>query len=239
VVNPDGKVYSQTNDPTASGSQGTWWRKNRNPNPGLPARGVDLNRNFDFLWSSGIGTSTNPSSFTYRGQAAFSEPEARNIRHLLDANPQIAYFVDVHSFGELILYPWGDDDNQDNNPTQNFQNPAFAGVRGRAGDAAYREFVPTPDLGTLRQLSHDMNVALSAVRGRSYTVQQSVGLYPTSGTTDDYMLSRHIVDPTKRKIYGFTIEFGQEFVPAHDEMRRIMADVSAALTELCRRAADA
>jgi carboxypeptidase T len=84
-----------------------------------------------------------------------------------------------------------------------------------------------------------MNVALSAVRGRSYTVQQSVGLYPTSGTTDDYMLSRHIVDPTKRKIYGFTIEFGQEFVPAYAEMRWIMADVSAALTELCRRAADA
>jgi hypothetical protein len=31
--------------------------ENINPNPGLPAMG-DLNRNYDFLWDSGIGTST-------------------------------------------------------------------------------------------------------------------------------------------------------------------------------------
>ena len=67
-VNPDGKAYSQT--------QQLWWRKNRNPNtPADPLHpGVDVNRNFDFLWNSRIGTSTTPSSETYRGSGPFSEP---------------------------------------------------------------------------------------------------------------------------------------------------------------------
>jgi len=238
-VNPDGKQFSQLNDPTTGGAQGTWWRKNRNPNPGLAARGVDLNRNFDFLWSSGIGTSTDPTSFTYKGRGAFSEPEARNIRHVLDTHKHIAYFVDVHSFGELILYPWGDDENQGTNTAQTFLNPAFATVRGVVGDTAYKEFMPAADQTALRQLARGMNTAMSAVRGRSYTVQQAVGLYPTSGTSDDYLFSRHRADPARGKVYGFTIEFGREFVPPYPEMRRIIADVAAALTELCRRVATA
>ena len=50
LVNPDGRSFVQA--PNGD----VWWRKNKNPNPGLPHRGVDLNRNYDFLWDSGIGT---------------------------------------------------------------------------------------------------------------------------------------------------------------------------------------
>jgi carboxypeptidase T len=242
-VNPDGKAFSQTNDPGNGAIQGFWWRKNRNPNPGLSARGVDVNRNFDFLWSSGIGTSPSPSSFTFKGKGAFSEPETRNIRWLLDEHPQIAYYVDVHSHGELILYPWGDDENQSTDPDQNFLNPAFDGVRGKVdeeeGAAVYREFMPPTDQAALEQLAQAMDGAINAVRGKDYTVQQAVGLYPTSATSDDYIFSRHLVNPALGKVYGFTIEFGREFVPPYTEMRKIMADVAAALTELCRRVADA
>src|SRR5829696_1003007 len=42
-VNPDGRHYSQTNE--------ALWRKNRRPNPNSEnCVGVDINRNFDFLW---------------------------------------------------------------------------------------------------------------------------------------------------------------------------------------------
>ena len=41
LVNPDGRHYSQTVEPM--------WRKNRNP-VGSGCVGVDINRNFDFLW---------------------------------------------------------------------------------------------------------------------------------------------------------------------------------------------
>lgn len=238
-VNPDGKHYSQTYDPNSGGHQHFWWRKNRNPNTnaGTSSQGVDLNRNFDFLWSSGIGTSSNPSSFTYKGQSAFSEPETRNVRYLFDTYPNIGYFVDVHSYGGLILYNWGDDNNQTIDPEQNYLNPIYNGKRGNLNDTIYGEFISTQDKDRIIRLAERMNNALAAVRGENYTVQQSVGLYPTSGTSDDYAFSRHIVNRLHRKIYAYTIEFGQEFVPPFSEMSNIIQDVCAAMNELCLAAA--
>ena len=77
-----------------------------------------------------------------------------------------------------------------------------------------------------------MNNSLKSVHGRCYTVQESSGLYPTTGTSTDYAFSRHLVDSAKTKVRGFTIEFGEEFIPPYDDMRKIIKDVSAALTEL-------
>jgi murein tripeptide amidase MpaA len=238
-VNPDGKAFSQENDPAAGSPQKTWWRKNRNPNAGLGgASGVDVNRNFDFLWPSGIGSSADPASATYSGAGAFSEPEARNVRHLLDRHGHIAYLVDIHSSGELILYPWGDDESQSSDEQQNFLNPEYDGRRGVVGDC-YAEFVPAADRAALEGLAHRMNEALGEVRGNAYAVKPGVGLYPTSGTSRDYAFSRHRADATLGKVYGYTIEFGREFVPPYAEMRNIIAEVGAALTELCLRAAEA
>jgi carboxypeptidase T len=80
------------------------------------------------------------------------------------------------------------------------------------------------------------------VAGRSYVVQQSVGLYPTSATSDDYAFSRHLVDDgsgrNRGKVFGYTVEFGQEFVPPYAEMRQIIDEVGAALTELCLAASE-
>jgi murein tripeptide amidase MpaA len=233
-VNPDGKNYSQTHDPNSSTFQGFWWRKNRNPNTavGHPKPGVDLNRNFDFLWASGIGTSSSPSSFTYKGEGAFSEPETRNVRYLFDTYPNIGYFVDIHSYGGLILYSWGDDNNQTDDSGLNFHNPAYDGKRGDVGKG-YGEFISSQDQDTLISLAKRMNNALAAVRGKSYTVQQSVGLYPTSATSDDYAFSRHFIGGLNKKVYGFTIEFGEEFVPPFSEMNNIIQDVCAAMSEFC------
>ncbi len=111
LVNPDGRVYVQspTGDP--------WWRKNRSLNPGLPCYGVDLNRNYDFLWSATIGsTSSDSCSETFHGPAAFSEPETRNVRWMLDNFPNIRAMMDVHSYLELVLHPWGDDELQTTDP---------------------------------------------------------------------------------------------------------------------------
>jgi|SRR5215211_96164 len=247
-VNPDGKIYSQANDdPNLEGEEGIWWRKNRNSalvpngdNPRYHKTGVDINRNFDFLWSSGIGTvnsnSTNRSQ-TFRGTAAFSEPETKNVKYLLDRYNNIRYYVDIHSYGEMILYSWGDDDNQGIDPDMNFRNPRYDGIRGIPRDLDYREFIETKDENHLKALANRMNSALGGVRGRKYRVTQAVGLYPTSGTSDDYVFSRHIINGNKnQKLYGFTIEFGKEetgFIPPFSEMKNVIDEVGAALTELC------
>ncbi len=222
-VNPDGKNYSQTTD--------MWWRKNRNPNHS--SSGVDLNRNFDFLWSSGIGTSTDPKSETYRGTAALSEPETKNVSYLFETYKNIKYFVDVHSYSGLILYSWGDDDNQSVDPSQNFQNPIYDRKRGEPGDTIYSEYMSTPDQKVFTTLAKRMNRALAKVRGERYVVKQAVGLYATSATSDDYAWSRHLTDGQLTPVYGWTIEFGEEFIPAFSEMQNIISEVDAALTELC------
>jgi len=233
-VNPDGKNYSQTYDPT-SDKQGFWWRKNRNPNTSVdPSNpGVDLNRNFDFLWDSGIGTSSKPSSPIYKGESPFSEPETRNIRYLFDTYQNIGYFVDIHSYSGLILYSWGDDDNQTTDPEQNFMNPVYDGKRGILNDTLYGEFISIQDQDKLVSLANSMNKALATVRGNHYTVQQAVGLYPTSATSDDYAFSRHIANNLNNKVYSYTIEFGETFVPPFSEMSNIVKDVCAAMGELC------
>lgn len=252
-VNPDGKTYSQLNDDSSlpPEEQGMWWRKNRNPiavpngdNQTFHTTGVDINRNFEFLWDSGIGTvnsdGTN-SSETFRGTSPFSEPETKNVDYLIERFKNIEYYIDIHSYGEMILYSWGDDENQDIDPDKNFQNPHYNDVRGIVGDVKYKEYIQTPDENVLRTLANRMNDALESVRGRRYRVQQAVGLYPTSGTSDDYAFSRHIINGANRKIYGFTIEFGKEeigFIPPISEMRQVIKEVNSALIELCITASD-
>lgn len=240
LVNPDGRHHSQTSD--------AMWRRNRNPanSGGNPSCvGVDINRNFDFLFdfnatfspASGVSiyTSDNPcnASQVYHGPAAFSEPEAQNVKWLLDTNPRTRWFVDVHSYSEDILFSWGDDENQSANPPMNFRNPAFNALRGVDGDAAYKEFIPSTDLAVAQQLAINFRDALQAVRGKSYTAKQGFDLYPTAGASDDYAYSRHFADPSKGKVYGYTIEWGTEFQPPWAEMELIIQDVSAGLIAFC------
>ena len=91
-------------------------------------------------------------------------------------------------------------------------------------------------------MGRQMAAGIRLVRGRKYQVKQSVGLYPTAGSSDDYAYSRHWVDPKKNgKLIAFTIEWGRShastpFHPPYPEMRKVMREVSAGLLALCLRA---
>ncbi|MFI9306774.1 M14 family metallopeptidase [Streptomyces triculaminicus] len=237
LVNPDGRQYSQTVK--------AMWRKNRNPEYSTGVGdcvGVDINRNYDFLFDfatafsplSDVRVSADPCDpQVYQGPRPFSEPETRNVRWLLDEYPRTRWFVDVHSFSEDMLHVWGDDENQSDDPDMNFQNSAFDGTRGVDGDTAYREFVPKDDLDSASDLARHFTEALKAVRGKQYTAKPAFDLYPTAGTSDDYAFSRHIVDPDKGKIHAYTIEWGTEFQPPWAEMKLIAKDVCAGLVQFC------
>lgn len=227
LVNPDGRVFVQS----AAGDP--WWRKNRSPNPGQGCKGVDINRNYEFLWSSGIGTSAAACSDVFKGAAAFSEPETRNVRSLLESHPNVDCMMDVHSYSQLVLYPWGDDENQTTNPGMNFQNPAFNGMRGTAGDTLYKEYIPSADAKWFQTTGERVRDAIAAIRGRVYTVEQSIYLYPTTGTAHDYAYSRHFVDVGKHRVYAYTLETALEFQPAAVEAQNVMTEVSSGLTEFC------
>jgi hypothetical protein len=103
MVNPDGHYYVQLNH---GDWWGNWWRKNRRDN-GDGSYGVDLNRNYSYAWGyDDIGSSPIPSEWTYRGSAPFSEPETQAVRDFANSR-NIVIWLSYHSYGELLLYPWG------------------------------------------------------------------------------------------------------------------------------------
>jgi murein tripeptide amidase MpaA len=227
LVNPDGREHVQS--PVGD----EMWRKNRNPNPGQPCAGVDLNRNFDFLWSSGIGTASYACSEVYKGTGAGSEPEVRNICYLLDRFVNIGCYVDVHSYSQLILYPWGNDDAQSVNPDMNFRNPAYDGLRGTPGDTTYKEYVPADALAWHANTARQVRDAIRAVRGRQYLATPGIALYPTTGTASDFAYARHFIDSARTRVWGFTVETATEFQPPYAEGREVMAEVCAGLLQFC------
>lgn len=102
ILNPDGYIYNQQIAPNGGGM----WRKNRRINGG-DAFGVDLNRNFAFMWGyDNTGSSPLPNNDIYRGPEPFSEPESLMIKELCESvNFSIA--LNYHSYSNLLLVPWG------------------------------------------------------------------------------------------------------------------------------------
>lgn len=103
VLNVDGHVYVEQN---SGGQPNGWWRKNRRPNAD-GSFGVDLNRNYSYLWGfDNVGSSAIPSAETYRGAAPFSEPETAVLRDFINDHA-FTISASFHSYGELFLFPWG------------------------------------------------------------------------------------------------------------------------------------
>jgi carboxypeptidase T len=176
-TNPDGRKHAET---------GESWRKNTNENycgPTSPDRGADLNRNFEFQWACCGGSSGYPCDITYRGPAAASEPETQAVEayaraifpdqrapELNAAAPADAtgVYFDIHSYSELVLWPWGFTSN------------------------------PTGNNAALRALGR----RLAWFNG--YTPEQSIGLYPTDGTTVDFAYG-------DLGVASYTFELGTDF----------------------------
>lgn len=147
VANPDGYVYSWQQD--------RFWRKNRGGE-----LGVDLNRNWSVAWG-GDGASPNPEDDDYRGEGPFSEPETAALRDFVGADPDLVAVLDVHSYGQLVLYPWG------------------FGYVDSADDALFGE------------IATDMVDAMWPLYNQTYEPLQSADLYPASGNAIDWAYGVH------------------------------------------------
>lgn len=99
-------------------------------------QGVDLNRNLPFAWGNVNGASANTCEATYFGKEALSEPETKALydyaARVLEATTaarakplseawsrrkeacpeenNAGLFIDIHSYGNYIVYPWSYDD---------------------------------------------------------------------------------------------------------------------------------
>lgn len=91
------------------------WRKNRQPPPASKANsscfGRDINRNWPYKWDGNpLGASDDPCDETYHGEAPSDSPENQGVVALVDQlrdSSGIKLYVDFHSYGQLIEYPFG------------------------------------------------------------------------------------------------------------------------------------
>lgn len=100
-VNPDGYYHNEVIAPGGGGM----WRKNRRVNADS-TYGVDLNRNYGYMWGlDDVGSSPDGSSETYRGTAPFSEPEIQAMRDFVISR-EFVISLQYHAFGNLLLWSW-------------------------------------------------------------------------------------------------------------------------------------
>jgi hypothetical protein len=146
-VNPDGYNYTWSTD--------RLWRKNRRNNGG-GSYGVDLNRNFGNHWG-GEGSSGNKDSETYRGTAAFSEPEAQVLRDFVANRPTMKAHLDLHSYGQYLMWSWG------------------------------WTSATCPDHTTYQTVATQMRTLTKNVHNKTYTIGPVyTTIYPASGITIDW-----------------------------------------------------
>ncbi|KAM6945388.1 carboxypeptidase O [Aplochiton taeniatus] len=152
VLNVDGYAYSWKDNTTRL------WRKSRTPGTnGCGCYGTDLNRNFDANWGT-VGVSANCCSEVYNGPKVLSEVEAQAVTEYVGKNKDLFLaFLTIHSYGQLILVPYG--------------NPNFT----------------APNYGELMEVGLAAAEAIKQVHGMNYTVGASPDvLYPNSGSSRDW-----------------------------------------------------
>ncbi|KAL7480058.1 hypothetical protein ACHAW6_005764 [Cyclotella cf. meneghiniana] len=186
-VNPDGRRKAEE-------EPNTMWRKNVDPGNDKcsdSTYGVDINRNFDFLWGDISGASKSPCDDDYMGTSAGSEtetqalteyakslfPEAQRKKDPVGQMDEpfgediMGLYMDIHAYGGFTYYPWGHKDTK------------------------------SPDNASLEALGRK----ISSFNGYDlWAGSQPDFQYPVSGDTSDYMYA-------VLGVASFGLEIGQAF----------------------------
>lgn len=99
VFNPDGYVYTWTHD--------RLWRKNRQQTYFPRCFGIDIDHSFNYHWT---GSNNFPCSEDYSGRAPFEALEAEswdNYVNKAKSEYNIHGYLDIHSYAQEVLYPYG------------------------------------------------------------------------------------------------------------------------------------
>lgn len=210
IVNPSGhRINTDGID--------TLWRKNTRDNNGNGyfdpgSDGVDLNRNYPFLWE--LGGSPDPTSRYYRGPTELSEPETQAMVRLA-LRERFVFDICYHSdqdpqLGERVYYPWGWGGSYA--PDFPYIKPIAESLAKRIikdnGQESY-----TPVLGYALSGGYYRNWLYYALGTFSYTVEVSTGYYPPGYRVDSicernwqgasFLLQRALGSSIRGKIYDF------------------------------------
>ncbi len=195
VINPDGYLYNEKTDPNGGG----FWRKNR-----YNGHGVDNNRNYDYyiggnpangVWG-GEGTSSDPGSNVYHGDAPFSEVENQAIRWFCEQHNFVMAFNN-HTSGNLLLYPYG--------YTENVPTPEDALFQGISGELVSRNGfanIISADLYPAAGDSDDFMYGTVGTHDKIYAFTPEIGpsFWPPSSQIEDICKSMMYLNLTSAKM---------------------------------------
>ena len=202
-LNPDGSEYD-----IATGSY-RFWRKNRQQTPTAGVYGTDQNRNYSYRWGCCGGSSGSHGSETYRGPNPFSTPEDCAMADFMIAHPNVTTGISYHSYGNLILYPYG-----------------------------YTFTDLPPDMTALdRDTFVAMGAEMERTAG--YHAQQSSDLYITDGDWNDWMYGALHRYPITIELSGGTFYPPDEIIPSESarnhEAALFVADIADCPTRVAVR----
>ncbi len=191
-VNPDGFQYSWDTD--------RFWRKNRRRNRD-GSYGVDLNRNYAYLWGyNDGGSSPAPTSATFRGLSPASEPETQAVQDFL-AREKPAIAVTYHTYSQLVLYPWG-----------------------------YSPFTLPQAYTSLRAIGQQYAQCANAMHGTHYTPGPlNYTLYPTNGDFTDYAYGAHGILAYTPELRPISSDEGGFLLPEDQILPNCEENLAAAL----------
>ena len=108
IINVDSHQLISESYGTENWETHKWKRKNMNPkfcNGNIVSSGVDLNRNYGFHYGE-TKEDTEECSETFRGDLAFSEPETKAVKNLIDNDPKIVSAMNFHTYGNMWIHPF-------------------------------------------------------------------------------------------------------------------------------------
>jgi len=195
LANPDGYEYTRTKD--------RMWRKNTAKIPGSSCIGVDLNRNFPEGY--GIGASRNPCSEVYQGPHPLSELEAVIISNYISTTRGIKAAVSVHSYGNVLIYPWGYKQEQHPHKTQ------LSSIATDISQAIEQKYSEKYEPGTAREVFGLWGLAGGATddwyitQGVDYSYTFELPGRDADGEHHGFLLpAKNIIKVGKQLLLGFT-----------------------------------
>lgn len=215
-ANPDGRKRAE---------EGLLWRKNHNTNhcpAGLP--GVDLNRNFAFGWHHPGGSSDHHCSQTFRGPGPASEPETKAIANYMwrlfpdvrgpagrNAAPSGAsgVYLDIHSHGRLVLWPWG----------HTYEVPPNGTALRTFGRklAFFNDYLPIQGIGLYPATGTTLDHAYGELGVASFLYELGTTFFQDCDDFEDSILDGNL----KSLLYAFKVARTPYLTPAGPDVREL------------------
>ena len=155
--------------------------------------GIDLNRNFDYLWGQDGRMDTE-------GPSAASELETQAIQNFVDSHKDMAGLITLHTGIQCTLYPWGyrayDPEDPQDVEELGFMKETATAMSTAIKEATGRNFYAKQSFFDYQTYSELIDYAYGLYGIHAYTIEVYCGgSYNRGGRTSEYDPDLEVYDP--------------------------------------------